>query len=319
MSDGLKIAVLMDPIGAIKPHKDTSFAMMLEAQARGHAIFYLTQSDLWLANGEVFATLTPVSVFDRATDFYQLGEAFETKLDSQACDLLLMRKDPPVDAEFIYTTHLLSLAEKQGVWVMNHPQSLRDCNEKLYTAWFAQCCVPSLVSADMARLKAFIHQQGDCIAKPLDGMGGASIFRIQQDDPNASVILETLTTQGTKRAMIQKFIPEISAGDKRILMIHGQPVDFALARIPQAGETRGNLAVGGRGVAQPLSERDRWIAAQVGPALVEKGLDFVGLDVIGDYLTEINVTSPTCVREIDAQCHVNLLAQLLDFVETRLA
>jgi glutathione synthase len=319
MSSGLKIAVLMDPIGAIKPHKDTSFAMMLEAQARGHAIFYLTQSDLWLANGEVFATLTPVSVFDRATDFYQLGEAFETKLDSQACDLLLMRKDPPVDAEFIYTTHLLSLAEKQGVWVMNHPQSLRDCNEKLYTAWFAQCCVPSLVSADMARLKAFIHQQGDCIAKPLDGMGGASIFRIQQDDPNASVILETLTTQGTKRAMIQKFIPEISAGDKRILMIHGQPVDFALARIPQAGETRGNLAVGGRGVAQPLSERDRWIAAQVGPALVEKGLDFVGLDVIGDYLTEINVTSPTCVREIDAQCHVNLLAQLLDFVETRLA
>ncbi|HNK33765.1 MAG TPA: glutathione synthase, partial [Plasticicumulans sp.] len=234
-------------------------------------------------------------------------------------DVLLMRKDPPFDLEYIYTTYLLERAEAEGVRVVNRPQSLRDANEKLFTAWFPQCCPPTLATRDMARLRGFVAEHGDAILKPLDGMGGAGIFRVRAGDANLNVIVETLTERGRRTALAQRFIPEISAGDKRILMIDGEPVPYALARIPAEGETRGNLAAGGRGVGQPLSERDRWICAQVGPELRRRGLVFVGLDVIGDWLTEINVTSPTCARELDAQFGLDIGADLMRALEATAA
>jgi glutathione synthase len=230
-----------------------------------------------------------------------------------------MRKDPPFDMDYIYTTYLLEKAEERGVLVVNRPASLRDCNEKLFTAWFPQCCTPTLVTSDRERILSFMDRHKDIILKPLDGMGGSSIFRVRQADPNANVIIETLTSHGRRLTMAQRFVPEISQGDKRILMVDGEPVPYALARIPKPGETRGNLAAGGTGQGLPLSDQDRWIALQVGPSLRQRGILFAGLDVIGDYLTEINITSPTCIRELDSQFGLNISAQLMDCIEEKLA
>lgn len=310
------LGVVMDPIESIKPAKDTTLAMMLEAQRRGWRIAYMRQSDLYLRDGAVGAHMTEIRVLDSKTAWWTAGEVDDRALAS--LDAVLMRKDPPFDIEYVYTTHLLELAEAEGVLVVNRPQALRDYNEKLATAWFPQCCVPTLVARDDKRIRAFLEEQGDIIVKPLSAMGGASVFRLRKGDPNIGVVLETMTDYGRRYTMAQTYIPEIASGDKRILMIDGEPVSHALARLPNAGETRANLAAGGRGVAQPLSERDRWICAQVGPRLRELGLMFVGLDVIGEFLTEINVTSPTCVREIDQQCGMNICSILFDRIEARL-
>ncbi|VAW78208.1 Glutathione synthetase [hydrothermal vent metagenome] len=313
----MQLAIVMDPIGSIKVHKDSSFAMLLAAQARGFALIYMQQQDLFLRDGEAFATTRSLQVRDQAKDWFEMGAPQEKRLGD--LDVILMRKDPPVDMEFIYTTHLLEQAERAGVLVVNRPSELRNCNEKLFATQFPDCCAPNLVSCDTARLRGFLDEHGDIILKPLDGMGGTSIFRVRKDDPNISVILETLTELGQRTAMAQKFIPEIQDGDKRILMIDGEPVPYALARIPAQGETRGNLAAGGRGEGVELSQRDRWICARVGPELRARGLLFVGLDVIGDYLTEINVTSPTCIRELDALYNLDIATQLMDCIQTKLA
>ena len=312
----IQLAIVMDPIGSIKIHKDSSFAMLLAAQSRGWTLLYTEQQNLFLRDGEAFAMTRSVEVRDQAGDWFKLGEPEELRLGE--LDVILMRKDPPLDMEFIYTTHLLEQAERAGALVVNRPSALRNCNEKLFAAQFPDCCAPNLVSRDPARLRGFLDKYGDIILKPLDGMGGASIFRIQADDPNISVILETLTALGQRTAMAQQFIPEISAGDKRILMVDGEPVPYALARIPAKGETRGNLAAGGRGEGIELSERDRWICSQVGPELRARGLLFVGLDVIGDYLTEINVTSPTCIRELDHLYDLDIAGQLMDSIQAKL-
>jgi glutathione synthase len=260
--------------------------------------------------------LTRLEVRDDNNDWYNLSDKRTAPLDE--LDVILMRKDPPVNMEFIYTTFLLQRAEAQGVLVINSPAAIRNASEKLYTAWFSQCCPPTRVTRDIGRLKEFLDEHGDIIVKPLDGMGGASVFRVQNNDPNLNVILETITANGMTSAMAQRYIPEITEGDKRILMINGEPFPHALARIPASGETRGNLAAGGRGEGRDLSRRDRWICEQVGPALREQGLMFVGLDVIGDYLTEINVTSPTCIRELDSLYNADIASQFLDTVVERL-
>lgn len=306
----------MDPIERINIKKDSSFAMLMEAQAREHDLFYLQQNDLLLSEGKVQMHVQPLKVANDPQSWFEFGS--KITVDATELDVILMRKDPPFDMEFVYSTYLLQLAQEQGVLVVNNPQSIRDANEKLYTAWFPQCCTDMLVSRNESDFRAFLAQHQDIILKPLDGMGGSSIFRVKHDDPNVGVIIETLTQLGTQSAMAQKFIPQISNGDKRILMVDGEPIPYCLARIPAKGETRGNLAAGGRGEARPLSERDYWIASQVGPTLREKGLMFVGLDVIGDYLTEINVTSPTCIREIDAAYNINIAATLFDSIETKL-
>jgi len=312
-----RLGVVMDPISAINIKKDSSFAMLLAAQAKGWTLFYMEQQDLFLSQGVVSATLKPLQVFDNADQWYQLGETETVSLSE--LDVILMRKDPPFDMEYIYSTYLLEQAQTAGVLVVNNPQSLRDANEKLFTAWFPECCPNTLVTRQSQLLRDFHETHGDVILKPLDGMGGASIFRIKQGDPNLSVIIETLTEHGQKSIMAQKFIPEIAAGDKRILMINGEPVPYALARIPAQGETRGNLAAGGRAEGRPLTDHDRWICQQVGPKLREKGLIFVGLDVIGDYLTEINVTSPTCIKELDTLFNLNIAGDLMDAIEQHLA
>ncbi len=312
----IKLGIVMDPIGSIKVHKDSSFAMLLAAQKRGWELFYMEQDDLFLDDSRCHATMQKLSVRDEARDWYSLSEERTAAVDE--LDVILMRKDPPMNMEFIYSSFLLERAEAQGVLVVNSPAAIRDASEKLYTAWFSQCCPPTRVSRDAVRLKEFLAEHGDIIVKPLDGMGGASVFRIQEDDPNLNVILETITANGRTSAMAQRYIPEITEGDKRILMINGEPFPHALARIPASGETRGNLAAGGRGEGVDLSERDRWICDQVGPALREQGLMFVGLDVIGDYLTEINVTSPTCIRELDTLYNADIAGQLMDAIEARL-
>lgn len=307
------IGIVMDPISAINIKKDSSFAMLLAAQAKGWSLYYMEQQDLFLHQGIVSAEMKPLRVFQNADKWFELGDSQTLPLAD--LDAILMRKDPPFDMEYIYSTYLLEQAKAAGVLIVNNPQSLRDANEKLYTAWFPQCCPPTLVSRKKHLIREFHQQHHDIILKPLDGMGGASIFRVKHDDPNFSVIIETLTDHGRKSVMVQKFIPEIVDGDKRILMINGEPVPYALARIPAEGETRGNLAAGGRAEGRPLTERDRWICQQVGPTLREKGLLFVGLDVIGNYLTEINVTSPTCIRELDTQFNLNIAADLMDCIE----
>ncbi len=312
----IRLGIVMDPIEAIKVHKDSSFAMLLAARARGWELFYMEQADLYLKDGEAFAGMRPLTVRDQASDWFELGTSRDRPLADLA--VILMRKDPPFDMEYLYTTCLLEQAERAGVLVVNQPAALRNSNEKLFTAWFPDCCAPSLVSRDPARLRAFLDHHEDIILKPLDAMGGASVFRVSAADPNISVILETLTALGQRTAMAQKFIPEISAGDKRILMIDGEPVPYALARIPAKGETRGNLAAGGRGEGVELSERDRWICSRVGPELRARGLLFVGLDVIGDYLTEINVTSPTCIRELDGLYGLDIAGQLMDSIAEKL-
>jgi glutathione synthase len=313
----LDIAVVMDPIGRIKIGKDTSFAMMLEAQRRGHRLHYVMPGGLSLDGATPTARLARVEVRDDPRDWYTLADAQARPL--AGIDVVLMRTDPPVDANFLHDTHILGMAQSLGVLVVNDPQGLRDLNEKLAALLFPQCCPPTRVSRDTAELKAFVAEQGDVVLKPLDGMGGRSIFRASARDPNLNVILETLTEGGRQLALAQRYLPEIVDGDKRILLVDGEPVPYCLARIPQGDEFRGNLAAGGRGEGRPLSERDRWIAAQVGPELKRRGMLFVGLDVIGDYLTEVNVTSPTCVRELDAQFGLNIAGQLFDAIEARRA
>lgn len=312
----LSIGIVMDPIASITYYKDTTLALMLAAQARGHRLYYMEMSDLYQAQEQARATMRPVQVFDNGECWYQLGETEDNPLGS--LDVILMRKDPPFDTDYIYSTYLLEAAQRQGALVVNNPKSLRDCNEKMFATQFPQCCPPMIVSAQMTQLRAFHREHGDVIFKPLDGMGGSGIFRCKADDPNVGVILETLTDHGRHLTMAQKFIPEISNGDKRILVVNGEPVPYALARIPARGETRGNLAAGGRGVAQPLTERDYWIVSQVQQALLERGLYFVGLDVIGDYLTEINVTSPTCAREIDQAYNTGIGDRLIQSIEATL-
>lgn len=305
----VKLGVVMDPIESIVVKKDTTLAMLLAAQRLGWELFYMQQSDLYLDQGSARGIMSPVEVKDDELDWYTLGPESDQSLAS--LDVILMRKDPPFDMDFVYSTYILEQAQREGCLVVNNPQSLRDCNEKLFATQFPECCPPLIVSSSAAKLKGFYNIHQDVIYKPLDGMGGASIFRIKPNDPNISVVIETLTDNGLHQIMAQKFVPEISNGDKRILVINGVPIDYALARVPASGETRGNLAAGGTGVAQPLSDRDRWIVDQVGPTLVEKGLLFVGLDVIGDYLTEINVTSPTCVREIDKAYGLDIAGELM--------
>ncbi|MBB6519894.1 glutathione synthase [Pseudoteredinibacter isoporae] len=312
----VKLGVVMDPISAITYKKDTTLALLLAAADRGWELFYMEQADLYLDQGRAMANMKPLKVFANPEKWFELGDAQQQPLAE--LNAVLMRKDPPFDSEFIYSSYILEAAEREGCLIVNKPQSLRDCNEKVFATQFPECCPPVLVSRSDQQLRDFHQQHGDVIFKPLDGMGGAGIFRCKQDDPNVGVILETLTRFGQETIMAQKFIPDISNGDKRILVVDGEAVPYCLARIPAEGETRGNLAAGGRGVAQELSERDRWIAAQVAPTLKEKGLLFVGLDVIGDYLTEINVTSPTCVREIDAAYGTNIGQQLMDAIAKRL-
>ncbi|MFN4291388.1 MAG: glutathione synthase [Permianibacter sp.] len=305
-----RLGVVMDPIAQINIKKDTSFALLLAAQARGWSLVCFEQSDLYLLDGKACGRGRTLTVRDDPAGWYALGEPVEAPLASQL-DLLLMRKDPPFDQEYLYSTYLLELAEADGLRVINRPGSIRDANEKLYAAWFPQCTPPTLVSRDMARIRRFLAEHGRIVVKPLDGMGGTGVFRIDQGDPNTGSILETLTQRGQQTIMAQRFIPAISAGDKRILILNGQVVDHCLARIPAVGEARGNLAAGGKGVVQPISANDRWIAEQVAPKLLEKGLIFVGIDVIGDYLTEINVTSPTCLREIAAATGRDLASEFL--------
>ncbi len=309
----MNILVVMDPIDSIKPWKDSTFAMLLAAQKRGHPCHYTTPDNLWLDQATPMAACAPVEVFDRKTDYYRLDAWHHLPIEQ--FDVVLMRQDPPFDQRYLTTTHILALAEKAGVWVINNTQAVRDCNEKLFTAWFPQCMPPTQVSARVDLLKAFIERERDTILKPLHAMGGAGIFRVRHGDPNTSVIIETLTQQGRMPIMAQRYLPEIRQGDKRVLMIDGEPVPYALARIPAEGETRGNLAAGGEGRGVPLSERDYWLAAQIGPVLKEKGLIFVGLDVIGDYVTEINVTSPTCIRELDAQFGLDIASDLIRRLE----
>jgi glutathione synthase len=313
----LSIGVVMDPIAKIKFHKDTTLALLLAAQERGWSLHYMEQRDLYLQQGEARAHMRNLSVSNNADSWYTLGLHSDRALAE--LNVILMRKDPPFDNEFIYTTYILEAAQKQGTLVVNDPRSLRDCNEKIFATHFPQCCPPLLVSRDMAQLREFHQQHGDVIFKPLDGMGGSRIFRCRQDDPNVGVILETLTSEGAHTIMAQRYIPEISEGDKRILVIDGEPVPYCLARIPAKGETRGNLAAGGTGVAQPLSDQDYWIVSQVAPMLKERGLLFVGLDVIGNYLTEINVTSPTCAREIDQAYDTQIAARLMDAIAQRMS
>ncbi len=308
----IKLGVVMDPIEDIHYKKDTTLALLWAAQDRGWPLFYMTPDALYLDGDRPMAVAQPLTVHRDPDHWFDLREPEDISLSE--LNVCLMRKDPPFDMEYIYATYLLERAERQGTLIVNRCQSLRDCNEKLFATEFPQCCPTLLVSRDMSKLKAFHRQHRDVIFKPLDGMGGSAIFRAREDDPNISVILETLTQSGKETIMAQRYLSAISEGDKRILMVNGEPIPFCLARVPLAGESRGNLAAGGSGRVQPLSERDLWIASQVGPTLKQRGLFFVGLDVIGDYLTEINVTSPTCLREIEAETGLDIAGTLLDAV-----
>lgn len=311
----IRLGIVMDPISSIHFKKDSSLAMLWAAQDRGWQLFYMEVKDLYLLKGQAYGKMRALKVYKDEQHFFELSDEQTEPL--AFLDVILMRKDPPFNSEFIYSTYLLERAEQAGVLIVNKPQSLRDCNEKLFATQFADLMVPTLVSARTDILKSFIKEQGDVILKPLDEMGGASIFRHREGDPNLSVIIETLTAHGTRQIMVQRFIPAIATGDKRILMIDGEPIPYCLARIPRQGETRGNLAAGGKGVAQPLSTNDYAIAQEIGPVLRDKGLLFVGLDVIGDYVTEINVTSPTCIREIDKVYDTKIAEKLMDCLATK--
>ncbi|UJF19061.1 glutathione synthase [Vibrio sp. SS-MA-C1-2] len=313
----IKLGIVMDPISSINIKKDSSFAMMLEAQSRGWEVHYMEMSDLSLEQGKATARTRTVTLKQDPDNWFEFTSEQEIALSD--LDAVLMRKDPPFDTEYIYATYILERAEIEGALIVNKPQSLRDCNEKLFTAWFPELTPTTLVSRRADKIKAFHQQHGDIILKPLDGMGGSSIFRVMKGDPNVSVIIETLTAMGENYCMAQTFVPDISNGDKRILVVDGEPMPYCLARIPAKGETRGNLAAGGRGEARPISETDRKIAETVAPVLKEKGLIFVGLDVIGDKLTEINVTSPTCIREIEAAFDISITGKLMDAIERRIA
>lgn len=313
----VKMGIVMDPIQSINYKKDSSLAMLWEAQDRNWEIYYFEQKDLFINEGVASGNYQKLSVARDPEKWFELGDQGVIALGD--LDVIFMRKDPPFDINFIYTTYFLEMAEEAGALIVNKPQSLRDCNEKIFATHFPQCCTPTLVTQNADQLKAFVEQQKKTIFKPLDGMGGASIFRVDEGQPNLNVIIETLTELGQRPIMAQKFIPEIKEGDKRILVINGEPVPYGLARIPTAGEVRGNLAAGGSGVPKPITDRERWIVSQVAPTLKAKGLIFVGLDVIGNYLTEINVTSPTCIREIDAAHDTQIPAKLMDCVTELLA
>lgn len=313
----VKVGIVMDPIEDISFKKDSSLAMLWAAQRKGWELWYMEQKDLYLRDGKVLAKMAPLTVDMNPDDFYQRGE-YQT-LELSTLDVVLMRKDPPFDNEFIYTTHLLELAAAEGnTLVVNRPQSLRDYNEKIFATHFPECCPPVLVTRRDDLLRDFHAEYKDVIFKPLDGMGGTSIFRIQEEGVNLGVIIETLTKFGTETIMAQKYLPEIVDGDKRILLVDGEAVPYGLSRIPTGGETRGNLAAGGRGEGRPLTEREKWIAAQVGPTLKAQGILFAGLDVIGDYLTEVNVTSPTCIRELDDQFGLDIAMDLMNAIERKL-
>ncbi len=312
----IRLGMVMDDIAQINIKKDTSFAMLLEAQARHWELHYMQLNDLYLYNGRAYARTRNINVQRNPENWFEFTTEQDIPLDE--LDVIIMRKDPPFNQEYIYATYLLERAESLGAYVINKPQSLRDANEKLFTAWFPQCCADTLVAREPKRFREFLHKHGEIILKPLDGMGGSSIFHLRQGDPNLSVILEVMTQYTTRYIMAQKYLPEIKDGDKRILIVNGEVVPYALARIPALGESRGNLAAGGTAEGRELTARDRWIAEQVGPTLREKGLIFVGIDVIGDFLTEINVTSPTCVQELDKQFNLNICGLLMDHIEQTL-
>lgn len=311
----MKLGVVMDPITGINIKKDSTFAMLLAASKRGWDLYYMEQKDLFIEQEQARAHTRMLTVQDDKSNWFGFHQQSTIALPD--LDALLMRKDPPFDIEYIYSTYILELAQKQGLLVVNDPRSLRDVNEKMFINHFPQCIAPTLVTRNHDQLLTFIRQQGEAVLKPLEGMGGKSVFKVTQGDPNTNVIIETLTDGHRRYIMAQKYLPEIAQGDKRILLIDGIPVDYALARIPMAGETRGNLAAGGTGKGVALSQRDRWICAQVGPELRQRGLMFVGLDVIGDYLTEINVTSPTCIRELEAIYNIDIAGKLLDTIGSR--
>jgi glutathione synthase len=307
----------MDPIGSIKPAKDTTLALLLEAQQRGWGISYGRLQDIWLRDGEAYGRLTRLRVADDPTRWFEAGEVHITRLGD--LDVILMRKDPPFDMEYIGATYVLERAEDQGALVVNRPQSLRDANEKAFVAWFPDCAPPTLISRSMEEMRAFIFEHRRVVVKPLDLMAGQSVFVTDADDGNQNVILETVSHRGSRFVMVQKYQPEIeSSGDKRILLIDGQPIPLALVRIPPAGDHRGNLATGARAEVKPLTDRDRWICEQVGPVLQEKGLLFTGIDVIGDFMTELNVTSPTGIRELERASDLRIAKRLLDAIRGRL-
>lgn len=312
------LGIVMDPIGSIKPYKDTTLALMLAAQKRGWQLRYLEMQDLWLRDGVAMGRVRPVTVFDDRKHWFEFGGEAQT-IRLGELDAILMRKDPPFDLEYVTTTYILERAELQGALVVNRPASLRDCNEKAFTAWFPELAPPTLFARDAATLRAFHAEHRDVIYKPVDGMGGMGIFRVGPDGLNLGSVIEQLTDLGRRTIVAQKYLPAIRDGDKRVLVVDGEAIPYCLARVPQAGETRGNLAAGGSGVPQPLGEADRRIAAAVGPELRRRGLLFVGLDVIGEHLTEINVTSPTCAREIDAAFGTDIGGMLMAAIEQRLA
>jgi glutathione synthase len=313
----LHVAVVMDPIEDIKPAKDTTLAMMLAARRRGWQLSYLELGHLWLRDGVALGRAHPIEVRDSSSDWFTRGVPATVRLGD--FDAILMRKDPPFDTEYVYSTYILERAQLQGALVVNGPQGLRDMNEKVFTAWFPECCAPTLITRDMGDMHAFLAEHGRVVCKPLYGMGGRSIFALEAGDKNASVVFETLTEYGTRYAITQRYIPDIvTTGDARVILVDGEPVPYALARIPSAADNRGNLAAGAKGVGRPLDERDRWLAGRIGPELRSRGMLFVGLDVIGGFVTEINVTSPTGVRELDRQFGLDIAGTLMDAIGRRL-
>ncbi len=311
----IKIATLMDPISQISPYKDTSFELLLNIQEREHDSYYIEPNQLWLEDGIVWATMHRIQVKDQSQDWYNLGEAITQPLTE--LDAILLRKDPPFDMEYVYLTYMLELCEQHDVLVINKPRSVRDANEKLFTSWFPQCCPPSLVTSCKQRILDFLEQHQHAIIKPLDGMGGNGIYQLKLNDPNRHAIIDAVSQLGTRTVMTQLYLPEIKHGDKRILMVNGEAHPYGLARVPSQNDFRGNLSAGAQGQVFELSDSDLWIASQVGPTLQQKGLSLVGLDVIGEHLTEINVTSPTCVREIQRETQTQMLNPLLDFIESQ--
>jgi glutathione synthase len=312
-SSAVRLVVVMDPIGEIKPAKDSTLRILLAAQARGWELFYAELKDLWLRDGIAWGRLAPLKVMDDSSNWFSLGRSANGKLGD--FDVILMRKDPPFDTEYIYSTYILDRAQLQGALVCNRPQGLRDMNEKVYTAWFPECCAPTLITRDMHDMGEFLSEHGKAVCKPLDGMGGKSIFVLEQGDKNRNVVFETLTDYGTRYAIVQRYLPEIvTAGDCRIILVDGEPVPFALQRIPLPEDNRGNLAAGARAESRALNDRDRWLCAQIGPKMRAAGMIFVGLDVIGDYVTEINVTSPTGIRELNQKHAIDIGAMLVDAI-----
>lgn len=311
----IKLAVVMDPIASIHYKKDTTLAMLWEAQSRNWQISYLEQQDLYVEDGVAYGKARPLTVFEDPNHWFELGS--QVTVDLGKFDIILMRKDPPFTIEYIYSTYILEFAQRQGALVVNDPRSLRDANEKLFAQWFPQCMPPTLVTSDAQLLRDFIHKQQDVVLKPLHSMGGGSIFRLTQSDNNINVVIEILTQDGQQPIMAQRFLPEIAEGDKRIFLIDGTPIPYAVARLPKPGEIRGNLAAGGHAKGVELSKRDYWLCDQISPTLKEKGLVFVGLDVIGDYITEINVTSPTCVRELQTFYPIDVCKEFFNILQSK--